>query len=108
LASVQGLLNLREREAFERQLEFCVRERLPFIAFQPLACGALANRGDRLDSIAETRGATRAQIALAWLLHRSPVVVPIPGTASLQHLRENARAALLRLTDEEVSELDLA
>jgi pyridoxine 4-dehydrogenase len=104
IVSVQNRLNLLEREC-EQHLRVCERHGLAFLAYQPLACGALARPDARLDPIAAAHGATRAQLALAWILHRSPVALPIPGTASVRHLRENLAAASIDLTEEELAAL---
>ncbi len=86
-------------------LEECERERIAFIPWFPLSTGKLANRGGPLVQIAERHEATPAQIALAWLLYRSPVMLPIPGTASAEHLEENVAAAGIELSADEVREI---
>jgi pyridoxine 4-dehydrogenase len=102
VVSVQNRYNLADRHS-EDVLEACEAEGIAFFPWWPLAVGDLAEPGGRLDSVARAHDATPAQVALAWLLARSPVVCPIPGTASLQHLEENMRAADLELTREEVA-----
>jgi pyridoxine 4-dehydrogenase len=101
IASVQNRYSLADRRS-EDVLEDCERQGIAFLPWYPLAVGDLAMPGGALGRIAGGRGATPAQVALAWLLARSPVVCPIPGTASLRHLEENVGAASLELTDEEL------
>ena len=98
VVTVQNRYNLVDRGS-EAVLEFCESEDLGFIPWFPIATGELARPGGPLDSIARQLGATAAQLALAWLLRRSPVMLPIPGTASVAHLEENVAAAGLQLTD---------
>ena len=105
VVTVQNLYNLANRKS-EDVLEFCEAEGIGFIPWFPLATGDLASPGGPLASVAERLGATPSQVALAWLLHRSPVVLPIPGTSSVKHLEENTRAALLSLDEAAVRELD--
>jgi pyridoxine 4-dehydrogenase len=100
VVSVQNVYSLAERGS-DDVLEVCEREGLAFLPWQPLALGDLARPGGRLAAVAAARGASPAQIALAWLLHRSPAVLPIPGTSSIRHLEENVAVAALRLSDEE-------
>ena len=104
VVSVQNRYNLGDR-AHEDVLEECERQGIAFLPWYPLAVGDLAQPGGAVGRVADGRGATPAQVALAWLLARSPVVAPIPGTASLEHLEENARAGKVRLTDEELAAL---
>jgi aryl-alcohol dehydrogenase-like predicted oxidoreductase len=104
IVSVQNRYNLIDR-ADEDVLEICEREGLAFIPWFPLSTGKLATHGGALAQIAERHDATPAQIALAWLLHRSPVMLPIPGTASVEHLEEDVGAARLELSADEVQEL---
>ncbi len=104
IVTVQNRYNLMERDS-EDVLEFCTREGLGFLPWFPIATGRLARPGGPLERIAQQLGATGAQLALAWLLHRSPVMLPIPGTASVAHLEENAAAAGLQLTDEQFEAL---
>lgn len=106
IASVQNRFNLLDREAQE-VLAACEEHGLAFLPWFPLATGHLARDGrGPLPEIARRHSATPAQVALAWLLARSPSMIPIPGTASPAHLRENAEAAELVLEPEEIAELD--
>jgi len=104
IASVQNRYNLTDRN-YEDVLDFCEREGIGFIPWFPLATGNLARPGGPLDEMAARRGVAPSQIALAWLLMRSPVMLPIPGTSSVAHLEENVAAADLRLSQEEFEEL---
>lgn len=104
IVSVQNRYSLADRSS-EAVIETCEREGIAFIPWHPLATGDLANPGGPLDEIAARHDATPAQIALAWLLAKSPMMLPIPGTSSVEHLEENVAAAELRLTDEEVATL---
>ncbi|MBM7078110.1 aldo/keto reductase [Micromonospora humida] len=104
IVSVQNLYNLADRSA-EDVLEHCERNDLAFIPWFPIATGNLAKPGGPLDAIATGHDATPAQLALAWLLRRSPVMLPIPGTSSVGHLEENVAAAEVQLTDEEYDSL---
>ena len=107
VASVQNRYNLTERSS-EDVLEVCAAAGIAFLPWFPVAVGRLARPGGPLDAMASTIGATPAQLALAWLLHRSPVMVPIPGTSSLEHLEENVAAAQLELTPEQMAALEAA
>lgn len=107
VASVQNRYNLTDRGS-EDVLEVCAAADIAFLPWFPVAVGALARPGGPLDAMASTIGATPAQLALAWLLHRSPVMVPIPGTSSLEHLEENVAAAVLELTPEQMVALEAA
>jgi pyridoxine 4-dehydrogenase len=104
IATVQNRYNLVDRGS-DDVLEHCEREDIGFIPWFPIASGDLAAPGGRLDAVAAAIGATPAQVALAWLLARSPVMLPIPGTASLAHLEENCRAAELELSPAQIDEL---
>lgn len=104
IVSVQNRYSLADRSS-EAVIETCEREGIAFIPWHPLATGDLANPGGPLDEIAARHEATPAQVALAWLLAKSPMMLPIPGTSSVEHLEENVAAAELRLTDEEVATL---
>jgi len=106
VATVQNLYNLTNRKS-EGVLAFCEAKGIGFIPWFPLATGNLASPGGRLASAAERLDATPSQVALAWLLHRSPVMLPIPGTSRVEHLEENTRSALLQLDQETVRELGL-
>jgi aryl-alcohol dehydrogenase-like predicted oxidoreductase len=105
VVSVQNLFNLANRSA-ESVLDYCTENNLGFIPWFPVANGELARPGGVLDTLAQGHQATTAQLALAWLLKRSPVVLPIPGTSSLEHLEENTAAAHVTLSDEEFASLE--
>jgi aryl-alcohol dehydrogenase-like predicted oxidoreductase len=107
IATVQNLYNLSDRSA-EPVLDYCDREGIGFIPWFPMATGALASRGGPLRSMADRLAVTPAQIALGWLLQRSPVLLPIPGTSTVGHLEENVDAARIELTSEQVRQLDAA
>ncbi|MDO3687125.1 aldo/keto reductase [Micromonospora sp. C28ISP2-4] len=104
IVSVQNLYNLADRSA-EDVLEHCEHHDLAFIPWFPIATGNLARPGGPLDAISTAHGASPAQLALAWLLRRSPVMLPIPGTSSVAHLEENVAAAEVQLTDDEFEAL---
>jgi len=107
VVSVQNLYNVANRQS-EAVLDHCEQEGIAFIPWFPVANGDLARTGGVLDVIAKETGATPAQLALAWLLRRSPVMLPIPGTGSVAHLEENCAAADVRLTDEQYEALTAA
>jgi pyridoxine 4-dehydrogenase len=107
VVSVQNLYNLSDRK-HEDVVDYCTQEKLAFIPWFPMAAGDLAKPGGVLDQAARKHGATVSQLALAWLLHRSPVILPIPGTSSVKHLEENTAAASLKLSDEEWKEIEKA
>jgi aryl-alcohol dehydrogenase-like predicted oxidoreductase len=104
IVTVQGQLNLLTRSG-EAVMRHCARHGIGFIPFFPLADGRLARASGHLGALARSLGATQAQLALAWLLALSPVVLPIPGTAAIPELEENVRAAALELPDLVVQEL---
>jgi pyridoxine 4-dehydrogenase len=104
IATVQNQYNLAHRR-FEDVLNYCTRENIGFIPWFPLATGDLAKPHGALTRIARQLGARPAQVALAWLLKKSPVMLPIPGTSKVKHLEENATAALLDLDDSIMGEL---
>jgi pyridoxine 4-dehydrogenase len=104
VVSVQNLYNLTDRSS-EDVLDYCEAEGIAFIPWFPIASGKLAEPGGPVDDVAKATGATPSQVALSWLLHRSPVMLPIPGTSSVAHLEENCDAALVDLTKEQVAEL---
>jgi len=104
IVSVQNRYNLTDRR-HEDVLDLCEREGLGFIPWFPLATGDLARPGGPLDEIAARHDATPGQVALAWLLAKSPVMLPIPGTSTVAHLEENVAAAGLSLSDEELATL---
>jgi pyridoxine 4-dehydrogenase len=105
IASVQNLFNLTSRDA-EPLLDHCTEHGIAFIPWFPLATGKLVEDGGPLAEIAEETGAEPSQLALAWLLKRSPVMLPIPGTSSVEHLDQNLGAACLELTDEQFDALN--
>jgi aryl-alcohol dehydrogenase-like predicted oxidoreductase len=104
IASVQNRYNVVDRDS-EDVLAYCEREGLGFIPWFPVATGELAKPGGQLAKLASLTGATAAQLALAWLLHKSPVMLPIPGTSSVAHLEENVTAATVTLTEAQASEI---
>lgn len=106
IASVQNLYNLAQRGA-DDVVEYCQANSIAFIPWFPLANANLANREGALGRVAQELGATPSQIALAWLLRRSPVMAPIPGTSSIEHLEENCAAAEIALTDAQYDELSV-
>ncbi|WP_433576905.1 aldo/keto reductase [Nocardia brasiliensis] len=107
IVSVQNLYNLANRTD-EDVLDYAERENIAFIPWYPIATGKLAAPGGPLDAIAAEHGASPAQLALAWLLRRSPVLLPIPGTSSVAHAEENTEAARITLTDKEFESLAAA
>ena len=107
VVSVQNLYNLTDQSSGD-VLDFCTDEGIGFIPWFPVASGKLAEPGGPVDAIAKESGATPSQVALAWLLHRSPVMLPIPGTKSVRHVEENCRAASLDLSGDELASLDTA
>ena len=104
VVSVQNRYNLADRE-WEGVLDYCEREGIGFIPWFPLQTGKLARDGGPLAKAAQARGATPAQIALAWLLRRSPVMLPIPGTSKVSHLEENMAGGSISLSEEEFSSI---
>jgi len=104
VVSVQNLYNLADRSS-EDVLDYCEKESIGFIPWFPVASGELAKPGGVLDEIAKDHRATHAQLALAWLLRRSPAMLPIPGTSSVAHVEENCAAAEVELTDAEFQAL---
>lgn len=104
VATVQNRYSVADRGHDEVVAE-CERDRIGFLPWFPLALGRLADAGGPIARVAARRGATAAQVALAWLLRRSPVMLPIPGTGSIAHLRENVAAASLVLDDSDIREL---
>jgi aryl-alcohol dehydrogenase-like predicted oxidoreductase len=105
IVSVQNLYNLSDR-THEPTLEYCEQHGIAFIPWFPVAAGKLATPGGVLDAVAKRHGATAAQVSLAWLLHRSPLMMPIPGTSSIAHLEENVAAAGLHLDAAEWAEVE--
>jgi pyridoxine 4-dehydrogenase len=104
IATVQNLYNLSDRSA-EPLLEHCEQHGIGFIPWFPLATGRLSEPGGPLDQLAQELEASPSQLALAWLLKRSPVMLPIPGTSSVAHLEDNLGAAQIELTDEQFDRL---
>jgi pyridoxine 4-dehydrogenase len=104
IATVQNLYNLADRSA-EELLDHCSEHAIGFIPWFPLATGKLARDGSPLDEVAGEVGATPSQLALAWLLRRSPAMLPIPGTSSVSHLDDNLAAASIELSDEQFERL---
>ncbi len=107
VATVQNRYNLVDRGG-EDVLAYCAANKIGFIPWFPLAAGELTRPGSLVDRIASAYGATTGQVALAWLLQRSPVILPIPGTLRVAHLEENVAAADLSLTPQEIAELNAA
>src|SRR5437667_4900661 len=102
IASVQNRYSFADRE-WDYVVDYCEQNRIVFIPWFPLGAGKVA--GDVLNEVAQAHRATPKQIALAWLLQRSPMMLPIPGTSSIEHLEENVAAASIRLTEEESERL---
>ena len=107
IVSVQNQYNLSDRKS-EDVMEYCTREGIAFIPWFPVAGGKLVEPGGKLDAIAKKHGASTSQLSLAWLLQRSPVILPIPGTSSIEHLEENLKAVDVTLSDSEMQELEAA
>ena len=107
IATVQNLYNLANRSA-EALLDHCTAENIGFIPWFPLATGELAGPGSKLAAIAEQKQATPSQLALAWLLAKSPVILPIPGTSSVDHLEDNMAAAGIELSGDDINALTAA
>jgi pyridoxine 4-dehydrogenase len=107
IVSVQNQYNVSDRQ-HEDGLEYCEKHGLAFIPWFPVASGNLAKSGGKLDEVAKRHGSTVAQLSLAWLLHRSSVMMPIPGTSSVAHLEENLKAAEISLSPDEMKEIETA
>jgi aryl-alcohol dehydrogenase-like predicted oxidoreductase len=105
IVSVQNRYNVAERK-WENTLEYCEKNNLGFLPWFPVGGGRGLPSGNALETVAKDRGVSLYQVALAWLLQRSPVMLPIPGTANLAHLEENCAAAKLKLTPEEFKQID--
>ena len=105
IVSVQNLYNVGDRQ-HEDVLEYCEKHGLAFIPWYPVAAGKLTQSGGALDVIAKRHGAAVAQLSIAWLLHRSPVILPIPGTSSVAHLEENLKSAEILLSSAELKEIE--
>jgi pyridoxine 4-dehydrogenase len=107
VVSVQNQYNVADRR-HEDVLQYCEKNNLAFIPWFPIASGKLAQPGGPLDRVAKRHGATVSQISIAWLLHHSPVMLPIPGTSKVKHLEENLKAAEISLSDQEMGEIERA
>ena len=105
IVTVQNLYNLADRH-HDPTLQYCEQHQLGFIPWFPVAAGKLARPGGPLDSLARRHGVTVAQLSIAWLLHRSRSMLPIPGTSSPEHLAENVAAAAIRLSEAEWAEIE--
>ena len=105
IVSVQNLYNIGDR-THEDVVDYCTKHGLAFIPWFPVAAGKLAQPGGKLDAAAKLHGTTLSQLSIAWLLHRSPVMLPIPGTSSVGHLEENVAAAGVKLSDAEWKEIE--
>src|ERR1700733_6894001 len=105
IVSVQNQYNIGDRK-HDDVVEYCTRHKLAFIPWFPVAAGKLAKPGGKLDAAAKAHGATVSQLSLAWLLHHSPVILPIPGTSSVKHLEENIAAAGVTLSAAEWKEIE--
>jgi pyridoxine 4-dehydrogenase len=107
IVSVQNEYNITNRKS-EAILDYCTKHNIAFIPWFPVASGKLAQPGGKLDQLAKKHNATTSQLSLAWLLHRSPVILPIPGTSSVDHLEENIKSADIALSDAEWKDLEEA
>jgi pyridoxine 4-dehydrogenase len=107
VVSVQNQYNISNR-AYEEVVEYCTKQKIAFIPWFPLAAGELTKPGGALERLAKSHNATTSNIAIAWLLRRSPVMLPIPGTSSVKHLEQNVAAAELKLSDAEWQSLEQA
>jgi aryl-alcohol dehydrogenase-like predicted oxidoreductase len=105
IVSVQNRYNISDRE-YEDVVDYCDKHKLAFIPWFPVAAGKLTQPGGKLDAAAKRYGATTSQLSIAWLLHRSPMMLPIPGTSSVEHLEENIGAASVHLSDAEWKEIE--
>lgn len=107
IVSVQNLYNVGDRQ-HEDVVNYCEANGIAFIPWFPVAAGKLAQPGGKLDQVSRRHGATMSQLSIAWLLHRSPVIIPIPGTSSVAHLEENLQAASISLSKDEMQEIETA
>jgi aryl-alcohol dehydrogenase-like predicted oxidoreductase len=107
IVSIQNQYNLSDRR-HEKALKYCEQHNMAFIPWYPVAAGKLAQPGGPLDRVAAKHHGTVAQLSLAWLLHHSPVLLPIPGTSSVKHLEENMAAAKLQVSPEEWQAIESA
>jgi aryl-alcohol dehydrogenase-like predicted oxidoreductase len=107
IVSVQNQYNLSDRQ-HEDVVDYCSKNKIAFIPWFPVAAGKLARPGGKLDTVAKAHSATVSQLSIAWLLHRSPIILPIPGTSSVQHLEENIAAATVQLSAAEWKDIEAA
>jgi len=107
IVSVQNQYNIGDRK-HDDVIDYCTKNKIAFIPWFPVAAGKLAKPGGPLDSAAKKHGVSVGQLSLAWLLHRSPVVLPIPGTSSVEHLEENVAAGAVKLSNAEWAEIEAA
>jgi len=107
IVSVQNEYNITNRKS-EAVLDYCTQHNIAFIPWFPVASGKLAQPGGKLDELAKSHNATTSQLSLAWLLHRSPVILPIPGTTTIDHLEENIKSSDVELSDAEWQDLEAA
>jgi pyridoxine 4-dehydrogenase len=107
IVSVQNQYNIGDRK-HDDVVDYCTKENIAFIPWFPVAAGKLAQKGGPLDAAAKKHGVTVGQLSLAWLLHRSPVILPIPGTSSVEHLEENVAAGAVKLSDAEWAAIEAA
>jgi pyridoxine 4-dehydrogenase len=105
IVSVQNEYNITNRKS-EAVLDYCTKHNIAFIPWFPVASGKLAQPGGKLDELAKKHNATTSQLSLAWLLHHSPVILPIPGTTTIAHLEENIKSADVELSDAEWKDLE--
>jgi aryl-alcohol dehydrogenase-like predicted oxidoreductase len=105
IVSIQNIYNIGYRQ-HEDVLDYCEKEGLAFLPYFPIGGGQLAQPGGKLDQAVRNHNATLSQISIAWLLHRSPAILPIPGTSSIEHLEENIQAADITLSDQEWAEIE--
>ena len=105
IVSVQNQFNLGDRQ-HQDVVDYCTKHKIAFIPWFPVAAGKLARPGGKLDAVAKAHGITVSQLSLAWLLHHSPVMLPIPGTSSMEHLEENIAAATTTLSTAEWNEIE--
>ena len=107
IVSVQNQYNIGDRK-HDDVIDYCTKNKIAFIPWFPVAAGKLAKPGGPLDSAAKKHGVSVGQLSLAWLLRRSPVVLPIPGTSSVEHLEENVAAGAVKLSNAEWAEIEAA
>jgi aryl-alcohol dehydrogenase-like predicted oxidoreductase len=105
IVSVQNRYNIGDRE-HDDVVDYCTKHAIAFIPWFPVAAGKLAQPGGKLDAAAKAHRATVSQLSLAWLLRRSPAILPIPGTTSVKHLEENLAAVDVKLTESEWREIE--